>query len=189
MGPIEHSPAEVAGKYLLSIARKAIQWYVEKGVVLEIPSDEEIPPSLRERKASFVSIKKKNELRGCIGTMIPQRKNLLEETVFNAIDAAVSDPRFLPITPEELAECTISVDVLSALEKVQSKKELDPEKYGVYVIQGGHAAVLLPALPRIHTVEEQLAIVMRKGGMDPSQPYEIYRFTVQRWQEKQEERE
>ncbi|MHA2616564.1 MAG: AmmeMemoRadiSam system protein A [bacterium JZ-2024 1] len=184
MGEEKHLEEEIEGEYLLTIARKSIRLYLEKGEILAVPRDEEIPEPFRAPKATFVSIKKKGELRGCIGTVIPQRRNAVEETIYNAIDAAVSDPRFPALYLEELDECRLSVDVLSPLERVYSKEELDPEKYGVLVIQGGRSAVLLPALPNIHTVEEQLRIVMLKGGFSPELPYEMYRFTVQRWTEK-----
>ncbi|MFN4182207.1 MAG: AmmeMemoRadiSam system protein A [bacterium] len=188
MGKEKHLEEEIEGEYLLTVARKSIRLYLEKGEILSVPADEEIPEPFRSAKATFVSIKKKGELRGCIGTIIPQRRNVVEETIYNAIDAAVSDPRFPSLSVEELDECRLSVDVLSPLERVYSKEELNPARYGVFIIQGGRSAVLLPDLPNITTVEEQLRIVMLKGGISPDLPYEMYRFTVQRWTEKRGEK-
>jgi len=60
---------------------------------------------MQEQAGVFVSIHKKNgDLRGCIGTFEPQEKNIAAEVINNAVSAATHDPRFHPITPEELED-------------------------------------------------------------------------------------
>jgi len=160
------------------LARRAIEEYVRRGQVIEPPPD--LPPELRSRRAgAFVSLKKRGELRGCIGTFLPTEPNLAREIIKNAIHSATQDPRFPPVRPEELPQLAISVDVLSAPEPA-SVEELDPKRYGVIVEAGWRRGLLLPDLPGVDTVEEQLRIAKLKAGIAPDEPCQIYRFTVER---------
>jgi hypothetical protein len=123
-------------------------------------------------------------LRGCIGTIEPVRNSLAHEIAENACAAATRDPRFPPVTREELEEIILSVDVLSTPEPVSSTGELDPSKYGVIVTKGPLRGVLLPDLPGVRTVEEQLGIALRKAGITNPEHVQISRFTVDRHSEK-----
>ncbi|MGC8778369.1 MAG: AmmeMemoRadiSam system protein A [Candidatus Caldatribacteriaceae bacterium] len=167
---------------IVSLARRAIEHYLRTGSYLPLPSS--LPPLLLERKGGvFVSLKKGKLLRGCIGTFLPQRENLAQEIVHNAVSAAVADPRFPPVEQSELPEITVSVDILSSLELVRDKRLLDPRKYGVLVESGWKRGLLLPDLEGVDTVEEQLRIAMRKAGITPHEPVTIYRFKVERFKE------
>ncbi len=75
---------------------------------------------------------------------------------------------------------TISVDVLSEPERVSDKSSLDAKRYGVIVRSGSRAGLLLPDLEGVDTPDQQIAICMQKGGIRPGEPYELYRFEVQR---------
>ncbi|MGD8353011.1 MAG: AmmeMemoRadiSam system protein A [Pseudomonadota bacterium] len=134
-----------------------------------------------EPAGAFVSLKKSGQLRGCIGTIEPVRPDLVQEVADNAIAAATRDPRFAPVTLEELDDITISVDVLTRPEPVRSIDELDPEKYGVIVRSGHRKGVLLPDLPGITTAEEQVRIAMQKAGIMESEHVELERFEVKRY--------
>ncbi|HBS93479.1 MAG TPA: AmmeMemoRadiSam system protein B, partial [Firmicutes bacterium] len=80
--------------------------------------------------AAFVSLKLDDQLRGCIGTIEPEHENLGKEIIANAIAAATGDPRFEPVTAEELEQLSISVDVLS--EPVPADySQLNPAKLGL----------------------------------------------------------
>jgi len=128
----------------------------------------EIPPEeLSNPSACFVSLHLTDgSLRGCIGTIEPVEKSLYKEIIRNAVSACSRDTRFTPVLNEELENLTISVDVLSVPEKIQTIEYLDPALYGVIVSDGGFRnAVLLPGLKGIDTVEEQLKIVKRKAGI------------------------
>ena len=127
-----------------------------------------------------MSIKIKGELRGCIGTFQPTTDNLAAEVIQNAISAATRDPRFPPVAASELADLEYSVDVLSAPEKVQSKKELDPKKYGVIVVSGTRKGLLLPDLDGVDTVDDQISIASTKAGIYMDDDIELYRFEVRR---------
>ncbi|MGB9807990.1 MAG: AmmeMemoRadiSam system protein A, partial [Thermosulfidibacteraceae bacterium] len=138
-------------------------------------------PIMRERKGVFVSLKKHGELRGCIGTFLPTANSVAEEVIRNAIASATEDPRFPPVTLEELKDITISVDVLDEPEPVSSLDELDPKKYGVIVESGWKRGLLLPDLEGVDTIEQQIAIAMAKAGIRPGEPIKIYRFKVKRF--------
>jgi len=162
----------------VALARRAIEEYVRRGRVIEPPPD--LSPELLSRRAgAFVSLKKRGELRGCIGTFLPTEPTLAREIIKNAIHSATQDPRFPPVRPEELPQLSVSVDVLSTPEPA-SLEELDPRRYGVIVEAGWRRGLLLPDLPGVDTVEEQLRIAKLKAGIAPDEPCQIYRFTVER---------
>ena len=135
---------------------------------------------LQRRAGVFVSIHKDGKLRGCIGTFLPVRENIAREIISNAVSASTRDPRFDPIRPEELKWLEINVDVLSAPEPVSGKDDLDVKKYGVIVSSGSRRGLLLPDLAGVDTVDEQVDIAMRKGGISPKDPITLERFEVVR---------
>ena len=130
--------------------------------------------------ACFCSIKKRGDLRGCIGTLTPAEPDLGREIARNAYAAAYQDPRFPPLRPEELDALSFSVDVLSPSEDC-SVEELAPARYGVLVTAGWRRGVLLPDLPGVDTVDRQLSIALQKAGIAPDEPYRLERFTVTRF--------
>jgi len=164
---------------IVRLARDTIEKFVRDGEVLPTPKD--LPTELAGRAGAFVSIKKKGQLRGCIGTIEPGQENLAAEIIRNAISAATQDPRFPPITPEELEDLSVSVDVLGEPEPVSGPEGLDPHKYGVIVERGWQRGLLLPALEGVDTVEQQVDIARQKAGIVSGQPVQLYRFTVTRY--------
>jgi AmmeMemoRadiSam system protein A len=126
----------------------------------------------------FVSIKKDGNLRGCIGTTAPVENSIAEEIISNGISAASRDPRFDPIEESEVDSLTYSVDVLSPAEPVNGKEDLDVNRYGVIVRCGGRSGLLLPALDGVDTIEEQIAIALKKAGINNSESYTLERFEV-----------
>src|SRR5574344_627682 len=161
------------------LARKAIEQYIVQGTVL-VPNPLIHEALLREKAGVFVSIHENGELRGCIGTTSATKKNVAEEIIANAIEAATADPRFSAIEAKELPYLDISVDVLSPYETIASVEDLDVKKYGVIVENGDRRGLLLPNLDGVDTVEEQLSIAKRKAGIAPEERVTIYRFEVVR---------
>ena len=164
---------------LVKLAKDTVEKFVLEGEPAQTPMD--ISSEMKGRAGVFVSIKKKGELRGCIGTFSPCTKNVACEIMQNAISAATQDPRFPPVSPEELNGLEYSVDVLTEPEKVESKKELDPKKYGVIVRSGERRGLLLPDLEGVDTVDDQIGIASMKAGIHPSETIELYRFEVKRY--------
>jgi len=164
------------------LARSVLEHYLENGFPPKLPED--LPSEYDAQAGVFVSLKKSGSLRGCIGTVYPTRGNLAEEIAANAVSAARNDPRFPPVNREELPDLSISVDILSAMERIRKISELDPKKYGVLVRSGSRSGLLLPDLEGVNTVDDQLAIVRKKAGIASGEPVELYRFTVTRYGEK-----
>ena len=159
------------------LARETIEKYIRGRERNTVPGW--ALPEMTERKAGvFVSIHKDGRLRGCIGTILPVRRCVAEEIIHNAVSAATGDPRFDPVRPEELDRLEINVDVLSAPERIESKAELDVKRYGVIVSSGSRRGLLLPDLEGIDTVEEQVEIAMKKGGISAGDRITLERFEV-----------
>ncbi len=163
----------------VKLARRTIEAFV-RGEPL--PDGAEAPAELREQQAgAFVSLKKNGALRGCIGTIEPTTGSLVQEIIRNAIHAASEDPRFMPVTLDELDELTISVDVLHPAEQVPDGTHLDPKEYGVIVECGLRKGLLLPDLDGVETAEDQVAIACQKGCIALNEPYTLKRFKVDRF--------
>ena len=161
------------------LARETVESYVTERKLPEVP--DWVTAEMKQNRAGvFVSIHKEGKLRGCIGTFLPTRENIALEIISNAVSASTRDPRFDPIRPEELKWLEINVDVLSAPEKISGRDELDVRKYGVIVSCGSRRGLLLPDLDGVDTVDEQVEIARRKGGIRENEPYTLERFEVVR---------
>lgn len=177
MSAPEHHP-------FVKLAHAAIDKYVREHKRLEPPRD--LPPEMRECTGVFVSLHANGELRGCIGTITPQRPNLAEEIIDNAISAATRDPRFHAVEVSELPNLEISVDVLTPPEPIESIADQDPKKHGL-IVQSRRSAwrrgLLLPDLETIDTAAKQLYYTreLKAGITDPDEPVELYRFEVKRY--------
>ena len=159
------------------LAGQTIEEYVLHHRMPALPKD--LPRELTDSRAgAFVSIHKQGRLRGCIGTILPTRRNLAEEIIHNAVSAASADPRFDPIRPDELKWLEIHVDVLGVPEAIDSEEQLDVRKYGVIVSRGSRRGLLLPDLDGVDTVEQQIAIARRKAGISPDEKVTLQRFEV-----------
>lgn len=131
--------------------------------------------------ACFVTLRKNGALRGCIGTLAPTRPTLAEELVRNAVSAASQDPRFPPVLPEELEYLEYSLYLLGEPEPVSDESLLDPLVYGVVLSSEKKRGVLLPGIPGIDTVEQQLRAVRKKAGIPEGVVCEMMRFVVQKF--------
>lgn len=168
------------GDALVALARRAVESYVRERKVLD---PEPLSGQAPRRAGVFVSLHLPDgSLRGCIGTTQPTQPGIEDEIVRNAISAATRDPRFDPLRPDELEGLDISVDVLGEPEEVSGTEELDPECFGIIVqTADGRQALLLPDLEGVDTVDQQVRITCRKGGIDPDRDrYRIFRFQVER---------
>ena len=164
---------------LVKLAKDTVEKYIIKGEIISHPA--ELTPEMCNKAGVFVSIKKRGELRGCIGTYSSTTENVASEIIQNAISAATQDPRFFPVAPLELKELEYSVDVLFPPEKVDGPEALDPKRYGVIVKKGNRRGLLLPDLEGINTVNEQIRIAALKAGISQEEDVELYRFEVKRY--------
>ncbi len=165
---------------LVKLAKRSIEAIVREGRLLSRSDCPELVEKIKGSAGAFVSIKKRGQLRGCIGTFRPTRKDLADEIIYNAVSACQHDPRFPPVREDELEELEITVDVLEEPEPVPGPEFLDPKEYGVIVKSGPKTGLLLPDLEGVDTVEEQIDIARRKAGIMPGEPLQLFRFRVSR---------
>ena len=155
-----------AGATLLPIARATIANAL--GRLVAVPTD---APWLQEPGASFVTLTQNGGLRGCMGTL-EVRQSLLADIQNNARAAAFHDPRFAPLTAQELEATDIEVSVLSALQPIHFGSEADalsqlrPGIDGVVFAFGHHRSTFLPQVwEQLPDPENFMANLKRKAGL------------------------
>ena len=168
-------------EYVL-LALRSLQNYIINGRVVDKNDCRDlITDEMNDTKAgAFVSIHEHGKLRGCIGTILPTTGSVADEIIQNAVSACARDPRFEPIREDEIPYLEVNVDVLTKPEKISSKDELDVKRYGVIVTHGYKRGLLLPDLDGVDTIDDQIDIARRKGGIREDEPYELERFEVVR---------
>lgn len=172
----------------VKLARATIEKFVRTNKRLRFPADlpeglaEELPEeATSDRAGAFVSVHKNGMLRGCIGTIGPVQDSIAEEIISNAISAVSRDPRFERVREDELELLEINVDILGKPEHIDGPDQLDVKRYGVIVSCGMKKGLLLPDLEGVDTVEDQIDIARRKGGISPTDDYKLQRFEVVRY--------
>ena len=161
------------GEVLLALARAS----VEEALGLTPHIDKEAlrgqNPWLDEKGAAFVTLNRKSDgsLRGCIGSIIAHR-SLYDDVVSNAKSAAINDPRFVAMRPEELNDITIEVSVLTPPEPLpydnaqDLKSKLRPGIDGVILKRGAYQATFLPQVwQQLPTFESFMEHLCQKAGM------------------------
>jgi len=148
---------------LLQLARDTIAARLSGATLPTPPTDSE---ALQRRASVFVTLTIDDDLRGCIGDMSASR-TLGEAVQYAAQAAAFEDPRFNPLTAEELAQIDIEISVLSPLHRIQGAAEVEIGAHGLVIRAGGRSGLLLPqvATERNWTPEQFLEAVSRKAGL------------------------
>ncbi|HIQ50112.1 MAG TPA: AmmeMemoRadiSam system protein A [Nanoarchaeota archaeon] len=177
-------------EYLLKLAKESIEKWVKERKELKIDI-EKLPPKLKEKKGVFVTIYKikndKKELRGCIG--FPYAILPLAEAVIKAAKEACEDPRFPPLSENELKEIVIEISLLSQPKRVEIEnraklpEKLDKNK-GYIIKRGFHSGLFLPQVwKELQDPEEFLANLCFKAGLPPDawidKNTEIYEFEAE----------
>jgi len=160
---------------LLDVARDAI--------ACELRGQHFIPPHFEapwhDARGVFVSLRGADgELRGCIGRTEPIQGSLADEVADCATAAATRDYRMPAVELDELDQLTIDISILDDPEPVENRAELDPHRYGIVVTRGLRRGVLLPNVEGIDSVADQLRLALQKGGIAPTEPYRVERFTI-----------
>jgi AmmeMemoRadiSam system protein A len=128
---------------LIKLAREAIKIFVRSGEYFKFESQD---PLLNFRLGVFVTLRKEEALRGCIGQL--QSDAPLYQTVIDtAISSATRDPRFIPVSNQELDQISIEISILSPLAPVKDISEIEVGVHGVMIIHAGHRGILLPQVP------------------------------------------
>jgi len=180
---------EHEGGILLAIARAVISTTLGK---TSAPIDESLP-WLHKNGASFVTLTINQRLRGCIGSLEAYRPLLLDVKA-NACAAAFRDPRFLPLTIDELDATEIEISLLSSQQPLQFKSEnealaqLRPMVDGVVFEYGHHRSTFLPQVwEQLPNAETFMSHLKQKAGLPPEFWHEdvrLYRYTVIKFKEK-----
>ena len=178
-----HTFAAEYGGQLLVAARKSLEEAVQNKTYR--PDRKDYDEHLFDRGASFVTLTKQNELRGCIGSIYPH-KAIVADVVDNAYAAAMKDVRFPPLSAQEMPEISISISLLSDFERIEYKDEEDllnklvPNVDGVIIHDGNRQGLFLPSVwAQIPDKREFLNNLKLKAGMSPSfwsNDIQVYRF-------------
>jgi AmmeMemoRadiSam system protein B/AmmeMemoRadiSam system protein A len=128
---------------LLRLARSAVTEFVGRQAVIEDPTQN---PKLLAPKGVFVTLKKRGELRGCIGFIEPVAPLSLA-VIRAAIYAATEDPRFPPVGAGELKDLTFELSVLTPPKEITNCALVQVGRHGIVVSRGGQKGVLLPQVP------------------------------------------
>ncbi len=163
----------------VKLARLSVETYIQSGRRAGKPSG--LSSELLDKRAGvFVSLHIDGVLRGCIGTTQATTDCVASEILQNGVSACSQDPRFSPVTLEELPMLEYSVDVLGPAQEISSSGELDVKRYGVIVSKGNRRGLLLPDLEGVDTVEEQISIAKKKAGIREHEEVKLERFEVVR---------
>ena len=128
-------------KYLLDLAKQSILYYLENNKTIKI--DETLDKKLLKKKATFVTLRQANNLKGCIGTIEPIYP-LYKSVIENSISAAFHDFRFYPIqSQEEVNTLEIEISLSSEIEQT-NYEDINPHQDGLIIKKGNKSATFLP---------------------------------------------
>lgn len=149
---------------LIDIARNTLNTYLTKGKIPEVIIDD---PVFSESRATFVTLRNRenNELRGCKGEVFPT-KPLFESIQHTAISAALNDPRFPAVEPEELNTLRIEISILLPI-KLIKPEDITLGLHGLIVARGDNTALFLPHVPIIYKMDKSryLSELCNKAGL------------------------
>lgn len=153
---------------LFAIAKDTLAWAVNRNRGAFDFSAYTLTGKLKTDTATFVTLKIAGRLRGCIGSLAPVAP-LYRSVHDNAIQAALHDPRFSPVSPVELGRLEVDVSILSPIRDIPSWKDFKIGPHGIIMAKGGRRAVYLPevAVEQGWTAEETLSSLSEKAGLDP----------------------
>jgi len=127
-------------KTLHHIVKTVVEHKARKKPVPEFKLESSV---LKENRGAFVTIKKKGQLRGCIGYI--EGRGPLHKTIEEMAEAAAfRDPRFNPVTERELPDLEFEISVLTPLKKITDMNEIEVGKHGIYIKKGWSSGLLLP---------------------------------------------
>jgi AmmeMemoRadiSam system protein B/AmmeMemoRadiSam system protein A len=167
-------------KELLILARKSILYFLQNRRAPQLSDlNLKVSDAMRELRAAFVTLEKNSELRGCIGEIFP-RQPLYKSVISNAINAAVNDWRFKPVTMEECNDIQIEISALTAPQPTASPNQIRIGVDGIVLNKNGHSAVFLPqvAPEQGWNTSQMLTNLSLKAGLPPDAWKENASFLV-----------
>lgn len=164
---------------LLRMAKETITTYVREK---RIPTFDVKNGRLKANGATFVTINRNGQLRGCIGN-ITSAMPLFQSVINNAISACSKDRRFRPMTEAEINDIDVEITILSPLEPLGDVEDIEIGRHGLYITKGRNSGLLLPQVAKEYgwSRERFLEQVSRKAGLpkDAWKSANLYRFTAE----------
>jgi AmmeMemoRadiSam system protein A len=152
--------------FLLTLARQTLRTYLRDGAPPEY--DVGAGPLLVPR-AAFVTLRHRasGELRGCRGERVARRP-LLESVIHMTIASAVDDPRFAPVTAEEVPALRIEISALTPPRTIRPS-DVVVGRHGLIASSGGSVGLLLPQVPALYGWDREAFLrgVCEKAGLSP----------------------
>lgn len=169
-------------KELLRIARYAISSHLHGRQI----SDEEfnVTGNLNEKRGVFVTLRIDGQLRGCIG-YAESEQPIAESIMDSAVKAATQDPRFIPLSLDELEDTVIEISVLSPLETLKDYRTITIGEHGLYLESEQHRGLLLPQVAIENRWDRETFFVQlgKKAGIQDFHPgypgVRIFTFTAE----------
>ena len=154
-------------KDLLYLARRTLEAHFRGEAPPRLGSDR--AETFGQPRALFVTLRKGGELRGCIGTLSPDGELSGMVPKF-ALAAALDDPRFPPLLPEELSECEIEISILTPPEPFERSDEIETGRDGLIIEAKGASGLLLPQVATEWGFDREtfLEEVSKKAGLPPN---------------------
>lgn len=152
-------------KFILRLAEESVKSVVNGEDVL-IP--ENLPDITREKRGAFVTLNKNEQLRGCIGYIVPIKA--LYETIIEMAEAAsLHDPRFNPVNPHELQEIDVEISVLTIPYNIEDVNKIEVGTHGIIIKKGFSQGLLLPQVATEYGWDREtfLRQTCRKAGLSP----------------------
>jgi len=171
--------SEIQKKQLLSFARDVIAAHLNSSDSPSLPANE-----YREKCGVFVTLHKAGELRGCIG-YIKGYKSIADSIREMSLAAAFQDPRFPPVTVNELAQLKIEISLLSPLQLVQETGDIEIGRDGLYLEHPRSSGLLLPQVATEWNWDREtfLKQICRKASLPPGAHQDagakLYRFNAE----------
>jgi len=172
---------------LRDLAYQSISNGLKTGKALEIDIAQ-FPAELQQKKATFVTLHRNRELRGCIGILKPVRP-LVEDVAYNAWAAAFTDSRFMPLAASELDDLDVHISILGTPEEIKFDSEQDlvkkirPGVDGLILEEGFNKGTFLPSVwESLADAREFLNHLKMKAGLPAnywSDTIRIKRYTVE----------
>ncbi len=172
---------------LKDLAKASIEYGLKYSQPLQIDLTT-IDDELTVQRATFVTLEKQGQLRGCIG-MLEAHRALAEDIAENSYAAAFSDPRFPPLNESELDDLGIHLSILSPAESVPCQSEaeliqqLRPDIDGLILDDGLHRATFLPSVwESLSNPVDFIHHLKMKAGLPAnswSQELRAYRYTTE----------
>jgi len=183
---------ETVGKLLVNLVRITIFDKLNNQQTLKKEEFLEKLPNVSKMGATFVTLTKDGNLRGCIGSLVPHT-TLYEDLTTNAKKAAFEDPRFPPLTKEEFENVKIEISLIGPIQKISYtnfgdlRTKIKPNEHGVILRLGNHQGTFLPQVwEELPDFDSFMVHLFHKAGLDPKtieEAPEIFVYTVEKIKE------